>query len=184
MSRTAGRYLAAFAVVACLAPTEPSHGVTRAVAGPPTRQLLVLQSYHQGDIVVRNAQRGLREAFERSGLRVSSSSSSWTRIGSLPTEASLIQFEQFLRVSTEETLSFDVLIASDDDALAFLRTKRDALFPRVPLVFMGVTDWPASMPQSEQSDITGIAGRADHLAAVKTALRTASERHQPGGHRR
>jgi signal transduction histidine kinase len=65
---------------------------------------------------------------------------------------------------------YDVIIASDNDALSFLVKHRQELYPSVPIVFCGVNDFNNSL-LGGYSDITGVTEEETFGPTVETALR-------------
>ena len=65
---------------------------------------------------------------------------------------------------------YDVIIASDNNALAFLMQHREELYPSVPIVFCGVSNFDDSL-LGGYSDITGVTEEETFEPTVKTALR-------------
>jgi len=65
---------------------------------------------------------------------------------------------------------YDVIIVSDNDALAFLVKHRQELYPSVPIVFCGVSDFDNSL-LGGYSDITGVTEEDTFEPTVETALR-------------
>ena len=67
-------------------------------------------------------------------------------------------------------LSFDVIIASDNNALNFLLAYRDELFPGTPVVFCGVNGFEPSMVKGS-AGFTGIAEDYDLKGTLDLALK-------------
>ena len=65
---------------------------------------------------------------------------------------------------------YDVVIASDNNALAFLVQHRQELYPSVPIVFCGVSNFDNSL-LGGYSDITGVTEEDTFEPTVETALR-------------
>jgi PAS domain S-box-containing protein len=65
---------------------------------------------------------------------------------------------------------FNLIIAADNDAFNFVRAYRTALFPAVPVVFCGVTNFSDSMVIG-QTLMTGIAGANDYNGTIDVALK-------------
>ena len=63
----------------------------------------------------------------------------------------------------------DVILCSDDNALDFLLTHRDMLFPGVPIVFCGVNDFQDSRIAG-QKGITGVNESPDFKGTLELAL--------------
>jgi two-component system, cell cycle sensor histidine kinase and response regulator CckA len=81
-------------------------------------------------------------------------------------------FETFQRKFSGER--FDVVIASDDDALIFALRSRPALFPGVPIVFCGVNDLKEE--QLAQGNLTGVIESFDLAGTIDMALKLHPEK--------
>jgi PAS domain S-box-containing protein len=138
-------------------------------AEAPVRRVLVLQSYHVGDMFADSMRRGVMAALERSGLRIEPFLESLDSNRVRPLEPYTGRFEQMLREKYAHT-DIEVVVACDNDALDFLRVRRNTLFPAVPVVFVGVNEFSPSMLDGRW-DVTGVAGNRDMLAAAATILR-------------
>jgi PAS domain S-box-containing protein len=68
------------------------------------------------------------------------------------------------------TERFRVVLTSDNAAFAFARAHRAALFPGVPIVFMGVNGYDEVMLRGEQ-DVTGVAEDTDLAGTLQVLLR-------------
>ncbi len=64
----------------------------------------------------------------------------------------------------------DVIICSDNNALTFLITYRQKLFPGIPIVFCGINNFSESMLSGEKN-ITGIVEKVSDLETVEMALK-------------
>lgn len=64
---------------------------------------------------------------------------------------------------------FDLVIASDNNAFDFLLSRREKLFPNLPVVFCGVNNFHSGMIEGEK-DITGIAETPSISETIRTAL--------------
>jgi PAS domain S-box-containing protein len=167
-----GRVAGFGAALVLLAGPLPAHADAPQAAGPaPTpakRRVFVFQSYHLRDTFAMDTEKGLNEAFSSSGLDVETFAESLDANHTALTPAYLEQISGLLRMKYG-SVRFDALVASDDDALSFLRSRRDALFPGVPLVAIGISDLSPSVLDG-RSDITGLGDGRDSLAAVMTIV--------------
>ncbi|MBF0478950.1 MAG: PAS domain S-box protein [Candidatus Omnitrophica bacterium] len=68
-----------------------------------------------------------------------------------------------------KNIHLDAILAADNDALDFLRTYRDELFPGVPVIFCGINDYTAAMLDG-RSDISGVVEDTEYIDTIKLAL--------------
>ena len=122
-------------------------------AGPEGSQVLVLQSYHQGQRWSNQQLDGIREAFDSTGrpyaLYVEHlDPKRWaddTYLGS---------FRQLL-IAKYSSVLLDAIVVTDNSAFHFIRAHRDDLFGQVPVVFSGVNFFRASM-RDDLQQMTGV----------------------------
>lgn len=157
------------ALVVCLSSLYLAPAIAQTAVEQPGRRVFVLQSYHLGDLVTENMQRGLTDAFTQSGLPIEMFVEAMDTNRLQPGEPYYTEFSKLLQVKYA-SVRFDAVIACENDALEFLRVHRDTLFPGVPVVFTGINDFHRGMLDG-RSDITGIAENRDMLAAVTTMLK-------------
>lgn len=100
--------------------------------------VLLLNSYHNGYSWSDNILRGLYESFQEQGLTVDLHIEylDAKRYSGLAVQRAM--FELFREKYGPGT--FDVVVASDNDAFQFVLEYREALFSEVPIVFCGVND--------------------------------------------
>jgi PAS domain-containing protein len=142
---------------------------TAATRQPVPHRVLILQSYYSGDVLTSRVRQGLDGAFASSGLRVEQFVEALDANRVNVTEQYLDEFAAFLK-SKYLALPLEVVVVCDNDAFEFLRVRRDALFPGVPVVFLGIDDFSEQMLDG-RTDITGVAGHRDDLASVEMVRR-------------
>jgi signal transduction histidine kinase len=135
----------------------------------PVRRVLVLHSYHLGFTWTDNTIRGIRESFTRSGLNIEAYHEFLDTKRKAISAASFARYADLL-AAEYAPIRLDAILACDNDALNFLRTRRDTLFPGVPLVFTGINDFDARMLDGRK-DVTGVSEAADYLSNVNAAFR-------------
>jgi two-component system, cell cycle sensor histidine kinase and response regulator CckA len=163
------------ALAMLLAVADPVSVAWAGPAGPGAdapRRVLVLHSYSRSDVSAFDTQAGLDQALKASGLAVETFVEALDVNRIPPTPQYLEGFAHLLRAKYA-TFRFEALVASDNDAFNFLRTHRDELFPGVPLVFFGISDYSPAVLDG-RSDLTGIGGSRDYHSAL-----AAIERLQP-----
>jgi len=133
----------------------------------PVQQVLVLNSYHPGYVWADSVTEGLRSVFdgEGSSLRVTFEYMDTKRYQ--PAEI----FETLKEVYglKYRTVSFDVIIAADNNALDFLLLNRNELFPGTPVVFCGINGFQDEMIVGH-SGYTGVAEDYDLTGTLDLAL--------------
>ncbi|KAF0188607.1 MAG: PAS/PAC sensor hybrid histidine [Desulfobulbaceae bacterium] len=123
-------------LVACLLLTIfPYISNANAGSGP---KILILHSYHQGylwtDMIQEGVSRSLSASFPNAELYVE-----YMNTKRQVREVLFPQLQELYRLTYKNT-QFDVIVASDNNALDFLLLYRDSLFPGVPVVFCGINN--------------------------------------------
>ncbi|QUI22391.1 EAL domain-containing protein [Vallitalea pronyensis] len=72
------------------------------------------------------------------------------------TEESIANFYENLSYKIKKLLPYDVIIVADDNALKFILTYKEKLFPETPIVFMGINDLDNAERASQDPNITGV----------------------------
>jgi len=124
---------------------------------PPRKNVLILNSYEPTYRWTANIVRGAQSVFEARDdvelfIEYMDSKKAFT-----PEYARLLS-EIYAR--KYHNLRFDLIVSSDDDALDFLKTYRDQLFPGVPVVFCGVNGFRDARI-SGFSNVTGVNEEGD-----------------------
>lgn len=143
----------------------PCHGVTEEY---PSRQVLVLHSYHKGFRWTDDISRGIEARLNRgdTSARLQYEYMDTKRVAD-PHYFRLLHDIYRLKFGTTR---FQAIIASDNDALEFLLRYRDELFSRTPVVFCGVNDFQPSQLRGAHL-FTGVNESADLGATLDLALR-------------
>ncbi len=138
-------------------------------ADAPARSVLVIESYGIGQPFADLSRAGLSEVLARAEFPVEVFFEHLDVNRAPAGDLYLDHFEALLRAKYAGR-PLDVLVACDDDALAFLGRRRASIFPGVPVVFLGINevDWRRLDPGA---DVTGVTAYQDRLAAAKTMLR-------------
>lgn len=119
--------------LAPLAPSPPA-----AAASPTRRQVLMLNSYNSTYTWTASVVDGARSVFDTmDDVELSTEFLDSKKI--FTTEYAALLAEVYARKYVGVHL--DLIVSSDDDALDFLKTYRDRLFPGVPVVFCGVNSF-------------------------------------------
>ena len=138
-------------------------------AAEETKKIFILNSYHQGYPFSDNEMRGISEAFSKSGIKIEKYILYMDVKRITPTPRHIRQLKELIALGYKG-MRFDALIATDNDALEFMRKYRDELFPGVPLVFAGINDLDVRMLDGRK-DITGTVESADYAGTIKVALK-------------
>jgi len=136
------------------------------------RKILYLNSYHNGYAWSDQILQGLREALDKSTLPYD-------------LQIEYMDSKRFYGTSMNNTLatlyrekykgtSFDVLIASDDNAYQFLLEQQENIFPGTPVVFCGVNDYDPSAIKG-RTNFTGVVETTDIEANFQLAHRLSPE---------
>ncbi len=134
---------------------------------PRSQKVLVLHSYHDMDWT-RTVQEGIESVFDKSGIAVEMYVEYMDTMRHPPKD-SFSYLEELYRKKYGRT-SFDVILLSDDNALEFLLSRRDKLFPGVPIVFCGINDFREEQLHG-QSGITGVNEDIEIQGTIELALR-------------
>ena len=139
----------------------------REAADPRHHRILVLNSYNKGYSWTDQEVAAIEETFadvENVVLNIEYM------------DAKLINTVEHFRLLADlyankyRKIQFDVLIATDDDALVFLKEYGQALFPEVPIVFCGINDFEPIKIQGLQK-ITGVNEAVDFVSNLKLIAR-------------
>ena len=147
----------------CVAPLRAAG----ASEGKDVRDVLVLNSYSPGYVWSDWKTKGIRKVLDAEGSSVRLSFEYMDTKRYKPSEI-FDTLKEVYRLKYA-SVSFDVIIASDNNALDFLLLYRAALFPGVPVVFCGVNDFSRAMLKG-QTGYTGIAEDYDLKGTLDLAL--------------
>ncbi len=131
------------------------------------QHVLILNSYHQGFSWTNRIVAGIEEAFTEAG------SNAEFHIEYMDTkriynEAYLQDIFQLLQ-GKYANIPIDVIILSDNNALEFMRTHGEQLFPGVPIVFAGINNYSDALLDGFDQ-ITGIAEAIDISSTLSLML--------------
>ena len=130
--------------------------------------ILLLNSYHQGQKWTDDITRGVYEAFlgDTQDHTIFVEYMDARRFGK---KEDLNHFTDWLRSKYHDT-RFDVIIAANDRAVYYLKQTRDRLFPGTPVVFCGANFFQKS-DLSGVNGFTGVAEAPDFRATVDLLLK-------------
>ncbi len=116
-------------------------------------RVLWISSYHPDFPIFPLQQAGLEAVFEPAGIRFDYEFMDSKRfIGA----ENLSLFTDLLSYKLANLPPYDLVIATDNDALVFVLDHEEDLFPGTPVVFFGVNDIPLSLAQNDNPLVTGL----------------------------
>ena len=139
-----------------------------AVSSNEKKRVLVLNSYHEGYSWSDNVMAAIRIKFDKANI---DAALFWEYMDTkhYPPEDIFPYLDKLYQVKYHNH-PVDVIISSDNNALNFLLTRRDRLFPGVPIVFCGINDYTDSLIKGH-AEITGVAEDFDMKGTIGLALR-------------
>lgn len=159
--RNFGAFLICLVVLLAGTTFQPSPSLAAA------RQVLVVHSYHLGFKWTDEITQGIKAALQGAGQAVQ------IRYEYMDTKrtADPPYFKLLLATFKYKyrNAKFDVIIATDNDAFAFLKAYRDILFPTTPVVFCGVNYFSPSQLEGNKQ-FTGVNETPDIKATLDLAL--------------
>ena len=167
-----------FTLLFILATLVPDLIITSVTAAQPDKSInvphasgkqkvLVLHSYHNMGWT-RTIQEGIESVFSKSGIAVEMDIEYMDTLRHPPKD-SFAYLEDLYRKKYGH-ISFDVILLSDNYALEFILSRRDKLFPEVPIVFCGINDFREEQLHG-QSGITGVNEELDIKGTIELASR-------------
>jgi PAS domain S-box-containing protein len=139
-----------------------------AVSSNEKKRVLVLNSYHEGYSWSDNVMAAIRIEFDKANI---DAALFWEDMDTKHYQPEdIFPYLDKLYQVKYRNLSFDVIISSDNNALNFLLTRRDRLFPGVPIVFCGINDYTDALIKGH-AEITGVAEDFDMKGTIRLALR-------------
>ena len=143
-------------------------GVSSRADAIGSQKVLVLHSYHQGylwtDMIQEGFSRSLAEQFPKAEIYVEYMNTKRQTADTMFPR--LVDSYGHLYPNVK----FDVIVASDNNALDFLLLHRERLFPGVPVVFCGINDF-FKYKFDPDSNITGVREDLDLNATINIALK-------------
>jgi len=98
------------------------------------KEVLLLHSYHKGYEWTNSISNAIENSFKYTSVEITTEYMDTKRIYSKEYMESLFEFYK----KRYKNRKFDVIIASDNNALEFLNTYHDKIFPDTPIVFCGI----------------------------------------------
>jgi len=139
-----------------------------AVAAEEGRKVLILHSYHQEYIWTESIHKALVQtmytAYPKIDLYVEYLN---TKRQSSATMFPIVA-ENFRRIYSK--VRFDIILATDNQALDFMLRYRDELFPKVPVVFCGINNM-STYHLDPATNYTGVSEDLDAVSTIAVALR-------------
>ncbi|MCX7914103.1 MAG: PAS domain S-box protein [Thermodesulfovibrionales bacterium] len=134
----------------------------------PKKKVLVLNSYHKGLSWTDNIVKGIESVmvFEGSDIEMFFEYMDTKRYFN---DRYFQKLYELLKQKYEKD-RFDIIIATDNDALNFMLTHGEKLFPDTPVVFCGINNFQDSMIQGRQL-FTGVVEETDMKSTLDIALK-------------
>lgn len=154
----------------CCSPVQAKLGESQSNVAP---RILILNSYHKGyswsDQIVDGIESNILLQYPEAEIRVEYMDTKRNNSAKYFEELSKV-YE--LKLSDEQ---FDLVFASDDNAINFLLKVRSSLLPDVPIVFCGANKLDSRLLQREEKNITGVLEYADIAQTIDLAVRMRPE---------
>lgn len=132
------------------------------------QKVLVLHSYHQGYLWTDMIQEG----FSRTMSAQLPSAEIYVEYMNTKRQTAAAMSAHLVGLYSQlyKNVKFDVIVASDNNALDFLLQHRDNLFPGVPVVFCGINDF-SKYHFDPDSGYTGVREDLDIVSTIEIALK-------------
>jgi len=140
---------------------------SQADAAAPSRQVLIIHSYHSGLSWTDSIMNGIRDTFGRSNEEIQMSAEYLD--ARRYTDSERANRIRELLVSKLRGTTPSLVLVSDNTALEFILEKRDQLLPDTPVVFCGINNFQPSFI-SKYHGITGVAEDVSVVETVDMAL--------------
>ncbi|MGB5988589.1 MAG: ABC transporter substrate binding protein [Marinifilaceae bacterium] len=131
------------------------------------KKILVLHSYHQGLNWTDNITKGMQSVFNKYGnLEVQYEYMDSKR------NSGAAYLEEFAKLYEfkHHDIPFEVIIASDNNALEFVRKYQDKFFKNIPIVFSSIDQFNSSLIEG-MKNVTGVTEYIDFKRTIEEALR-------------
>lgn len=137
-------------------------------ASASSQKVLVLHSYHQGLEWTDSISAGIQSILstKENDIEVYYDYLDTKRNSE---QAYLDKLVEFMRAKKQKT-HFDLIITSDNNALAFLKKHSAELYPNTPIVFCGVNFFQESLIEG-LNQVTGVVEKADVKATIELMLK-------------
>jgi two-component system cell cycle sensor histidine kinase/response regulator CckA len=139
----------------------------QAASPPANKHVLIMNSYHRGFVWSDEEEKGfierLQEVYPTADIAIEFLDSKH-----YPDRKSLRQVKDFLLTKYRGT-RFDLVVAFDNPALDMLARYRGELFPEIPVVFSGVSDFEPSLLRGRKR-VTGVVEIQDVKNTLDMAL--------------
>ncbi|MGD9124488.1 MAG: ABC transporter substrate binding protein, partial [Desulfarculaceae bacterium] len=121
-------------------------------------KILAVHSYHPGNTWQRSVDSSLDKELKKSGLQLEVYHEYIDSLR-ITHPSQQVYFFNYLKNKYQKT-GFDVVVATDNEALYFLLNYRDWLFQKLPVVFSGINDYRPEMLRGQEL-YTGVAENID-----------------------
>jgi PAS domain S-box-containing protein len=143
-----------------------------ALATGAPKNLLILHSYHQGSQWTDSIMAGMMAVLDNPPLELNIHVE-YMDTERHPAESILDDLETYYRNKYGDT-HFDAILLSDDNAFEFMLSRRDRLFPGIPIVFCGINDFKKEQLRGA-TGITGVNQQVEIKGTIDFALHLTPE---------
>lgn len=129
------------------------------------KDVLLLHSYHKGYEWTDSVSRGIEDNFKNTDIQLTTEYMDTKKIYNKPYLENLMRFYQ----KRYKNRKFDIVIASDNNALNFLNTYHDKIFTNTPIIFCGINNFDKSLFDSYiiKNRTTGVVEKVDIEKNIK-----------------
>ncbi len=152
-----------------LIPTAVSILFLTTPASAAKKNVLILDTYHQNSEMTESIMQDMMDVFNNSGMDLDIHVEYLDTTRHPPSESYYDLLEDFYSKKYIR-YHFDAIIVSDVPALEFILSRRERIFPGVPVVFCRINDFQDARIKG-QSGITGINEGIDVKANIELALK-------------
>ncbi len=132
-----------------------------------SKRILILHSYHKGFSWTDNIEIGIRTALRDAPIEIFTEYLDSKR---QPLKTAKPHMSEYLKWKYK-TISFDLLILSDNNALTFLQDYKETLFPDIPIVFCGINNFQSTLLDGFENRITGVVEKTDPVRTLQLIRR-------------
>lgn len=133
-----------------------------------TKRVLVLFSYNYTFPTVKDIIGGIEKRFSNSKIQYSIEFMDSKRIYN---EEYISNLKRGFELKKEQGITYDIVIAFDDNGLKFAVDNKETLFDNVPIVFGGINDFQYAMSFNKVPDITGFVEEVSIKETIDIAMK-------------
>jgi len=145
------------------------------IPGIESKRILLLYSYHPTFPTSPKVLVGVRSAFGETSPIIDIEYMDSKR---LYDQTSRTNYLQMFKHKVQARLGYDLVITADDNALDFILENGSILFPKVPVVFLGVNNVSKALSQNSNPNITGVVEASSFKETIELSMLLQPERVQ------